>query len=207
MSISKRAWLVGGAVWLVVLVVAGWIWWARDHAAVTPVYQGVDLGGQPAPAFTLTDQTGAAVSLAGLQGKSILLTFLDGHCKDVCPETLAKMADVEALLGPRAQQVAIVAISVDPWLDQVGKPAAIAENGAPQPKSWHFLTGTHEQLKPVWQAYHVAVVEEKVGQFSVNGAHDTGFFLIDAQGKERRYISSQSPARQVVGLLRRIGPS
>src|SRR5215472_8407944 len=38
-----------------------------------------------APGFTLTDQAGKKISLAGFRGRTVVLTFMDSHCTDVCP--------------------------------------------------------------------------------------------------------------------------
>ncbi len=168
-------------------------------------YQGTELDPTPAPAFHLVDQQGAPRSLADYRGRAVLLTFMDGHCKDLCPTTLKTMADLQERLGRNADRLAIVAVSADPWLDRVGKPAAIAtEPGAVTPRRWDFLTGTVDQLRPVWNAYHVDVQEQQIGKFSANASHSTGFFLIDASGKERLYIESTAPMRVLQRQARKV---
>lgn len=49
------------------------------RAAVLPEAPNAPAVGQAAPAFTLADQTGAPVQLAGLRGKNVLLVFYRGH--------------------------------------------------------------------------------------------------------------------------------
>src|SRR5690625_622198 len=61
-------------------------------------YEGSDLGGEPAPTFTLTSQTGAPVSLSDYRGRAVVLSFLDGHCDDICPYMLEIMAETEDAL-------------------------------------------------------------------------------------------------------------
>lgn len=178
---------------------------AKRSGSGSQTYQGTSLDATPAPTFHLVDQHGAARTLADYRGHAVLLTFMDGHCKDLCPTTLKTMARIQQRLGRNADDLAIVAVSADPWLDPVGKPAAIAtEPGAVAPKRWDFLTGTVKQLKPVWSAYHVDVEEQKVGKFSANASHDTGFFLIDAQGKERLYIESDAPMSVLLRQVRKV---
>src|SRR5262249_14671779 len=53
--------------------------------------KGYDLGGVPAPGFSLRDQNGAAVSLGALAGGPVVLTFLYTHCPDECPLTAEKL--------------------------------------------------------------------------------------------------------------------
>lgn len=178
---------------------------AKRSTSGGPTYQGTSLDATPAPTFHLVDQHGAVRALADYRGHAVLLTFMDGHCKDLCPTTLKTMAHIQQHLGHSANELAIVAVSADPWLDRVGKPAAIStEPGAVAPQHWDFLTGTVKQLRPVWSAYHVDVEEQKVGRFSANASHDTGFFLIDAQGKERLYIESGAPMNVLMRQVRKV---
>ena len=81
--------------------------------------QGTDLGGNPAPAFSLHDQFGKLVTLAQFAGKPLVLTFMYTHCPDVCPIMAERLHSVMVGLGTDAQRVAVVAISVDPHGDNV----------------------------------------------------------------------------------------
>ena len=76
--------------------------------------QGTDLGSVPAPAFSLHDQFGKVVTLAQFAGKPLVLTFMYTHCPDVCPIMAERLHSVMVGLGADAQQVGVVAISVDP---------------------------------------------------------------------------------------------
>lgn len=63
--------------------------------------------------FTLTDNTGEAISLSDLRGQAVLMFFGYTHCPDVCPTTLADYTRVKQALGRDADQVAFVFVSVD----------------------------------------------------------------------------------------------
>ncbi len=54
----------------------------------------------PAPTFTLTAQNDRRLSLADLRGKAVVLTFIYTTCADTCPLLTAKMASLQARLGP-----------------------------------------------------------------------------------------------------------
>src|SRR5207302_10953472 len=54
----------------------------------------------PAPDFTLTTQDGARMSLRDLRGKVVAVTFIYASCTDTCPLLTAKMAALQAKLGP-----------------------------------------------------------------------------------------------------------
>src|SRR6516162_1458068 len=106
---------------LVVLIVAFFSMRNSTGGAVntTPVssqsgLQGTDLGSMPAPTFQLKDQFGNSISLAQFKGKPVVLTFLYTHCPDVCPLTAEKIHTAMQSLGSNAQNVAVVAVSMDP---------------------------------------------------------------------------------------------
>src|SRR5215471_13774070 len=75
---------------------------------------GTNLGSTPAPNFRLKDQYGNVISLAQFKGKPVVLTFLYTHCPDVCPLTAEKIHTTMQSLGNSAQNVAVVAVSMDP---------------------------------------------------------------------------------------------
>ena len=74
---------------------------------------GIDWGGD----FHLTDQMGRPRSLADFKGKVVMLFFGYTHCPDVCPTTLAQMAQVRAKLGAQGQRMQGLFVTVDPERD------------------------------------------------------------------------------------------
>ena len=69
--------------------------------------------------FSLTDHSGRAVTEADFAGRWQLVFFGFTHCPDICPTTLAYMASVLDLLGPEAERVAPLFITIDPARDTV----------------------------------------------------------------------------------------
>jgi protein SCO1 len=140
-----------------------------------------------APAFTLKDQFGTPVSMAGLRGKAVLLTFLYVQCPDVCPLISAALRTTLDRLGPRANQVRVVAISVDPVGDTPKAVRAyLAARGVLH--RFEYLVGTKKQLAPVWARYHIAA--ERDAKLKREVGH-TGIVIgIDAGGRERTYYPS-----------------
>ncbi len=90
----------------------------RQEAAVS---EGRPLIGGP---FSLVDGAGKRVTDRDFRGKLMLVFFGYTHCPDVCPTELQNMADVMDRLGPGAEKVAPIFISVDPKRDT---PAAVAK--------------------------------------------------------------------------------
>jgi protein SCO1/2 len=165
-----------------------------------------DLGGVAAPDFTLTDQSGAALSLASLRGRPVVLTFLYTHCPDECPLTAEKLHSAVVALGDRASQIAWLAVSVDP----VGDTPADAKAFVGQHHLdgfMRYLLGSETSLHPVWDAYHIAVAPSGDATSQVGTvSHVVGVYVIDGQGHERTlYDNTFSPAYVVAELRGLLG--
>lgn len=159
-------------------------------------FQGTEFSPpQVASPFQLTDQFNKPLTLEELKGSVVVLTFLYTRCPDVCPlmaETLRKAYDS---LGEEASETAFVAITVDPARDTTETVRRYSE-GKGMLDRWSFLTGTEEELRPVWQAYYVAAepdpntggaldtgAEESAGGYLIG--HSTPVYLIDRSGMLR----------------------
>ncbi len=70
--------------------------------------------------FDLLDHAGASFTLDNLKGKWSLIYFGFTHCPDICPTTLAKLAQLEKVLEPEvAEQTQMILVSLDPARDTV----------------------------------------------------------------------------------------
>ncbi len=162
---------------------------ASACASAPVTLKGTDLGTSPAPDFKLTDPAGKTMSLSDFHGKVVVLTFLYTHCPDECPLIASKLATTSGLLGDNTmKQTAFIAVSVDPTNDT---PIAIAKfmQDHNLVGKLHYLTGTQEQLKPVWSAYSVyAAPSTTTSAGSVS--HSTRVIVIDQAGNERINLDS-----------------
>src|SRR6516164_2573741 len=70
--------------------------------------------------FQLTDQSGATVTEASLQGRPTLIFFGFTHCPDVCPTSLFEISEILRAMGSDADRVNAYFISVDPERDNAG---------------------------------------------------------------------------------------
>lgn len=158
---------------------------------------------QPAPNFTLTSQDGETISLADLKGQVVVLTFIYTSCPDICPFITQKLRQLQEKLGPEGQAVMVVAISVDPETDTVDRIRQYSEAMGMR-DHWYFLTGSREELSPVWQAYYVAALAEELAaelaatadpatlaqsDTRFSGLHTAPVYLIDRQGRRRLHHS------------------
>jgi protein SCO1 len=137
--------------------------------------------GNPAADFTLQSDESAPWSLSAQHGKAVVLTFGYTHCADTCPLTLAKLAKAKERLGPRADDVEIAFVTVDPQRDT---PAALRAFLQKVGGGFVGLTGTPQQIDTVEQAYHVWAqrVPGKHGGDDYDDAHASAIFFIDTRG-------------------------
>ena len=84
----------------------------------TPVFLNTDLTGLDyAKGFALTDHHGKPRTLADFKGKAVVVFFGYTQCPDVCPTTMSEMAAVMQALGPQADRVQVLFVTVDPERD------------------------------------------------------------------------------------------
>ncbi|WP_449370570.1 SCO family protein [Thiomonas sp.] len=99
-----------------VLLAAVWAWAHLQSHSVD--LHGTALKPLPAPTLPgLTDTQGKAFSWAHERGRAVLVFFGYTHCPDVCPLTLAALAQSLRQLGPLRQRVRVVFVTLDPARD------------------------------------------------------------------------------------------
>ncbi|MBI4220542.1 MAG: SCO family protein [Chloroflexi bacterium] len=156
------------------------------EAASPYAYEGTRLD-RPAPDFSLTDQNGGNVTLASSRGKIVVLTFMDTRCDDTCPLTAVHLRDAYQETSGVQGAVMFLGVNVNRDFSSVEDARAFtARYALEEIPDWRFLTGTLDQLQPVWQAYNIDVIHQ---QGEEDFDHTPGVFLIDKRGRLRWYIS------------------
>ncbi len=149
----------------------------------TAHFEGQVLSPAPVQDFALTDQHGAPWRLSDQRGKAMLIYFGYTHCPDVCPATLSLFHDVDKQLGGDANRVRFVFITIDPDRDT---PPQLDTYLAAFDPMFVGLTGTSEQMDPVYQSFGVY---RKQGTPTNDGAllfsHSSQVFGIDPHGNLR----------------------
>jgi protein SCO1/2 len=172
---------------------------SSDQRAVQRAYQeGTNLGGDPAPAFTLHDQTGTAVALDQLRGRPVVLTFFDSVCPHADCSLMAQYLNWTAKdLGAPSASVNWAAISVNPWHDT---PASVRTflSAHQVTMPLHYLLGTPTELASVWSAYHMQALLQPDGVV----IHTTGVYVLDAQGRERLFLDEGFDPKVLSDYLR-----
>ena len=67
--------------------------------------------------FSLTDHNGKPRTIADFRGKLVFVFFGYTHCPDICPTTLSDMAGIMKSLGPDADKLQVLFITLDPERD------------------------------------------------------------------------------------------
>lgn len=167
-----------------------------------PPYKSKIIPDSPvAPAFTLTDQYGQPRSLSDFRGKVVSLFFGFTHCPDICPTHLARQAEVMRQLGPLADQVAVLFVSLDPERDS---PAALKLYMDAFDPRFIALTGTVEQTTKVAKQYKIfwqkTPLPDSALVYTID--HTTNSFIIDQTGRLRLNVPHEMSAADVTHDLK-----
>ena len=110
------------------------------------------------PGFKLVDQRGQPVSLRGLRGKVVLLTFLDPVCNVDCPLIAQEFKQADQMLGSNAPRVELVAINANPLYRSPSVLRAFDhQEQLERLPNWLYLTGRARALRRVWNSFGVEV--------------------------------------------------
>ncbi len=126
--------------------------------------------------------------------KVVLMFFGYASCPDICPTTMAQLAEVMEQLGDEASKVRILFVSVDPYRDSADLLQDYVEIF--DDRYAIGLTGSPKQIAQVARRYRVAYQVEKPQADNPNAyevAHSRGVYFFDAKGKAR-YLASDSEA-------------
>ena len=135
---------------------------------------------QPAGDFSLLGPGGKEVHLTDFQGKVVLIFFGYTSCPDVCPATMSELAGVLKALGPIADQVQVLMISVDPEQDTPERLAAYLGGFDARILG---LSGSLEQITAVAAAYGVYFAKKPYGdQGKYLVDHTAYIYMIDRRG-------------------------
>ncbi|MBA2629930.1 MAG: SCO family protein [Thermoleophilaceae bacterium] len=143
-------------------------------SAGSPFEGAVMPAGLRAPDFDLRTQDGERVSMRGLRGRPVLVSFLYTTCEDTCPVQAQTMRGALDDLG---HDVPALAVAVDPPRDTPESARAFLSKQRATGRI-DFILGTRAELRPLWDGFHVRPQ-------SVTSEHQARFTLVDARGFQR----------------------
>jgi len=123
------------------------------HQQAAPGYQR-SVHDYKVPDVDVIDAGGAAVTSASLfdTDKTVVVSFIFTSCTAICPILTATLTQTQQRLGPEAQRVRIVSISIDPEYDTPARLRDYARRFDAQ-GDWNFLTGERSALRELQRAF------------------------------------------------------
>jgi protein SCO1 len=148
--------------------------------------------------FALTATDGTAVTDQTYRGKWLIVYFGYTYCPDVCPTTLMEIGGALNALGPRADMVQALFITVDPQRD-----TATVLNDYLKSFDARFvgLTGTHAQIAAAARAFHAFYERNDTNDGGYLFDHSAHVYLVDPNGRFARAIDSQGSSRVISDAL------
>jgi protein SCO1/2 len=166
-------------------------------------FQNTDVTGLDyAKGFSLTDHTGKPRTLADYKGKVVVVFFGYTQCPDVCPTTMAEMASVMQKLGPLADQVQVLFITLDPERDTQ---QLLAQYVPAFDKRFVGLRGTPEQTAKTakdFKVFYSKVPGTEPGSYTID--HTAGSYVFDRDGRLRLFIRHGQGPDPIVHDLRQL---
>lgn len=158
-----------------------------DKPAPKQSFRNTDItGAEFAREFALTGHDGKPRTLADFKGKVVVVFFGFTQCPDVCPTTMSEMAEVMKQLGPDADRVQVLFITIDPERDT---PELLAKYVPAFDPRFLGLVGDEEATKKVareFKVFYQKVPGRTPGSYSMD--HTAGSYVFDTQGKVRLFV-------------------
>jgi len=151
--------------------------------------------------FTLVDDTGAAVTERTLAGKPLAIYFGYTYCPEVCPTTLLDLSRWIQKLGPDADKLNYVFVSIDPARDT---PALMHTYLSSFDKHIRGFTGSAAQVDRIAQEYRVYYKRIPTDDGGYVMDHSAIIYLMGADGKFVSMIAYQEDDGSALAKLRNL---
>ena len=148
--------------------------------------------------FAMVDTAGRAVTQADLLGRPTVLYFGYTYCPDVCPTTLLELSNAMAQMGPLADRLNVVFVTVDPGRDTPEQMRLYLSSFDPRIRGF---SGTEAQAAAMAKAYHVYYrrVPGENGEYLMD--HFAGILLFDAAGGLRSIATYDGGEKDLLAKL------
>ncbi len=168
-----------------------------------PSFKGVDItGADYGKELNLTDADGRPRTLADFKGKVAVIFFGFTQCPDVCPTTLAELAQARKLLGEDGKRVQGVFVTIDPERDT---PAILKAYVGSFGDDFVALHGDADQTRAAakqFKVFYAKVPGKTEGSYSMD--HTAGSYIVDAAGRLRLFTRYGSGAEALAADLRQL---
>ena len=193
LSLKTVRWVLWGAVALAAVGLYFAPSWRENFSGT----QGVGETSVFRADFELTDHQGTVRTDEDFAGKWLLVFFGFTNCPDICPTTLAEVATVMDDLGPQADRVQPLFISVDPERDT---PIQLADFVPRFHPAIIGLTGTPDQIMRTGASFKIYYekITEAAAPDGYTMAHSSQLFLFDPQGGYVKAFAYGTPAEEIL---------
>jgi len=167
-------------------------------------FNGVDVtGADYGRDLSLPDADGRVRTLADFAGKVTVVFFGYLQCPDVCPTTMAELAQLKRSLGADGERLQAVFVTVDPERDQAD---ALKQYVAGFDPAFVALRGTPEQTLATAKSFKVfySKVPARGGGAGYTVDHTAGAYVFDARGRLRLFERYGTPPDALRADVRRL---
>lgn len=136
--------------------------------------------------FALPDHNGKLRTLADFKGKVVVVFFGYTQCPDVCPTTMAEMATVMQHLGPLANRVQVLFVTLDPERDTSELLSKYVPSFDPRFLGLVGDKAATEKVAKEFKVFYQKVPGKQPGSYTVD--HTAGSYVFDPQGRIRLFL-------------------
>jgi protein SCO1 len=195
-KVGQNAVWIGATLVALILIGAVLFAWSRqrDEGELPRV---AEIGGP----FSLVDHRGKSVTDRDYLGKPTLVFFGFTHCPNVCPTTLFEITNQLKDLGPDADRLNVLFITVDPERDTPEELALYLSSFDPRITG---LTGTPENILAAEKGYHVYAKKVPLEDGGYTMDHTALIAVMNSKGKYVDAMHYQAPSNVTRAKLHRL---
>lgn len=168
-----------------------------------PKFSSVDVtGASYAKDFELTDHNGKVRHLADFKGKVVVMFFGYTQCPDVCPTSMAELAEVKKALGADGDKLQGLFVTVDPARDTPEVLKGYMENFDPTFLALYTTPEKLEALAKDFKVYYKRVNGQTPTSYTMD--HSAGSYIYDTQGNLRLFTRYGSGAQVLAADIQQL---
>lgn len=183
------------------LVVAAALALAACSGPPAPTFHATDItGAEYGRTLALTDHNGKPRTLDDFRGKVVTVFFGYTQCPDVCPTTLTTMSEVMRRLGPDADRVQVLFVTVDPERDTQALLANYVPAFDPRFLGLHGSLDETAAVAKDFRTFYQKSGDTDGPNYTVD--HAAGTYIFDPQGRARLYVKHGETAENITADIR-----
>ncbi|HEY8607149.1 MAG TPA: SCO family protein [Noviherbaspirillum sp.] len=168
---------------------------------VNSTFKNTDVTGLDyAKGFSIKDHNGQLRTLESFKGKAVVVFFGYTQCPDVCPTTMSEMANVMQQLGPLADRVQVLFVTVDPERDT---PELLSKYVPAFDSRFLGLVGDKAETEKIAKDFKVffqKVPGKEAGSYTMD--HTAGSYVFDPEGRIRLFVRHGQGAEPIAHDLK-----